>query len=144
MKTRYSSLVGIKKDAMQKSERLLQEQNHLLQKAQKAHADALEALGEIQTPQGGKISDLLASRGLLDAQRVIVQKNQEWVSYAHSQVQQAKEALKKAMIEYEKFNYLELEEMKKILQEQKIQEAKNLDEIALLTHTRKMAKNSLL
>jgi len=41
------------------------------------------------------------------------------------------------MIEHEKFKYLEFEEIKKALKIKAIQEAKDLDEIALMTHVRK-------
>ena len=41
------------------------------------------------------------------------------------------------MIEYEKYKYLELEEVKKVLQEEKIKEAKRLDEVASITFYRK-------
>ena len=142
MKTRYSSLVSIKKDAMQKSELVVQEQNHLLQKAQKAYEEALKSFGDIEFPSNGKVSDFLAARGLMEAQQAIVEKNSAWVAYAKSQLQQAQETLKKAMIEYEKFNYLELEEMKKIEQQRKIQEAKELDEVALLTHAQKLSEKT--
>jgi flagellar biosynthesis chaperone FliJ len=144
MKTRFSSLVGIKKDAMQKSERILQEQNHILQQAQKAYDVSVDFLSAIQIPNHGKIADFLASRELLEVQRSIIEKNHEWILFAQSQVKQAQENLKKAMMEYEKFNYLELEEIKAILKEQKLQEAKELDEIALLTFTKKSSLNGNL
>ena len=67
----------------------------------------------------------------------MIKHNQEWVFYAKNQVQIAKEELKKSMTEYEKFNYLELEEIKKILDKQKLTESKELDEVALMTYTRK-------
>ena len=41
------------------------------------------------------------------------------------------------MIEYEKFKYLELEEMKKAIKKQKIEEIKQLDEVALMTYGQK-------
>jgi len=68
----------------------------------------------------------------------LIKHNQEWVSFTKNQVHLAQNQLKKDTIEYEKFNYLELEEMKKIIKKQKQQEAKDLDEVALLMHARKM------
>ena len=41
------------------------------------------------------------------------------------------------MIEYEKFKYLDLQEIKKIIKKQKMLEAKELDEVALMTYARK-------
>ena len=138
MKTKYSSLVGIKKDAMQKSERVLQEANANLQKAQEALRVSLYELSNISLPQHGAISEFLSSRTLLDIQRSLIKHNEEWVEFAKQQVQNAQEALKKSMIEYEKFKYLELQEIEQILKKQKIQEAKDLDEVALLSFTNKV------
>ena len=83
------------------------------------------------------MAEMLASRTLLSSQRDMIEHNKEWVYFAQNQVAQAKDKLKKDMIEHEKFKYLELEEIKKVLKEQKIQEAKDLDEVALMTHAKK-------
>ena len=88
------------------------------------------------------MSGFLQSRTLLDSSRHLIQHNQEWAQFAQQQVYLAKEELKKSMIEYEKFNYLELEEIKKFLQKEKIEEAKLLDEVALMTHQRKNQKEA--
>jgi flagellar biosynthesis chaperone FliJ len=83
------------------------------------------------------MGELLASRMILDTQRHNITHNKEWINFAQKQSNYAKEVLKKNMIEYEKFKYLELEEIKRALKAQKIQESKELDEIALLTHSKK-------
>ncbi len=137
MKTRFTSLVYIKKNIVQKSERLLQQANANLNKAKKALQDSLEYLQEIKLPSHGKIAEFLANRTLFDVQRAIIQHNEEWLQYTKNEVAQAKEQLKKDMIEYEKYKYLEYEEIQKALKEIKIQEAKDLDEIALMTYTNK-------
>jgi len=137
MKTRFSSLVTIKKSAMQKSERVVQSANADLNSALVALEISRNSLHDISSPQSGMMSSFLASRKLLDSGRSLITHNQEWVNYAKNQLNLAKEELNKSMIEYEKFNYLELEEIKKILYKQKLQESKELDEVALLTHTRK-------
>jgi len=137
MKTRFSSLVTIKKSAMQKSERIVQSANADLSSALVALELSNNSLHDISSPQSGMMSSFLATRRLLDSGRDLIRHNQEWVFYAKNQVQVAKEELKKSMTEYEKFNYLELEEIKKVLQKQKLEESKELDEVALMTHTRK-------
>ncbi len=139
MKTRFSSLVTIKKDAMQKSERILQKANLNLHNAEKALRLSFEQLQDIPAPQSGQITDFLANRTLLDAQRRLISHNEEWIAYATKEVDEAKEQLKYMMIEYEKFKYLEHQEIEKLLKEQKVQEAKDLDEVALMTFTQKAA-----
>ena len=137
MKTRYTSLVSVKKNIMQRSERALQAANANLNSAIAALEISLSELATIEAPSSGKISDYLSSRVLLDAQRNLIKHNEEWVSFAKTQIKEAQERLKADMIEYEKFHYLDLEEIKEILRKRKIQEAKDLDEIALMTYDKK-------
>jgi len=137
MKTRFSSLVSLKKNTMQKSERALQNANKILQSAKEALAKSLAQLQDISSPENGVISEFLATRTLLDSQRAIISHNEAWVAYAKEDVLKAQEQLKHDMIEYEKFKYLELQEIEKQLKEQKIKEAKDLDEVALMTFTKK-------
>ena len=137
MKTRYSSLVTLKKSAMDKSERVVQSTNADLNSATMALQLSYNLLSDIDIPRSGNISKLLASRTLLSSQRDLIEHNHNWVDFAKKQVELAKEQLKLDMIEYEKFKYLEVQEIKKMLKEQKIKEAKELDEIALMTYGQK-------
>ena len=140
MKTRFSSLVTLKKSTMEKSERVLQGANADLNSATMALQLSYNSLNDVQAPQSGTMADMLASRTLLDSQRGMIEHNKEWMNFAQKQVNQAKEQLKSDMIEHEKFKYLELEEIKKVLKKRKLEEAKNLDEVALITHARKSKK----
>ena len=139
MKTRFSSLVTLKKSTMKKSERALQSANADLNSAYMALEISKNSLNSIDTPDSGIMSDFLASRTLLDSGRELIKHNQEWAEYAKNQVSLAKEQLKLDMVEYEKFKYLDLQEIKKIIKKQKMLEAKELDEVALMTHARKRA-----
>ena len=137
MKTRFSSLVTLKKNTMDKSERVVQKANADLNSATMALETSYDELQNVNAPQSGLMSDFLANRTLVSSQRELIKHNQDWVRFAQNQVNQAKEKLKSDMIEHEKFKYLELEEIKKALQKRKIEEAKELDEVALMTHSRK-------
>ena len=137
MKTRFSSLVTLKKSTMQKSERVLQSANADLNSATIALQLSYNSLKDVEPPKSGSMTEMLASRTLLDSQRGMIEHNKEWVDFAQSQVRDAKEKLKLDMIEHEKFQYLELEEIKKKLEIIKQKEAKDLDEVALMTHSRK-------
>ena len=137
MKTRFSSLVTLKKSTMKKSERVVQSANADLNSAVMALEISKNSLNSIDTPESGFMSDFLASRTLLDSGRNLIKHNQKWVKFSKSQVLAAKEQLKFDMVEYEKFKYLDLQEIKKVIKKQKMLEAKELDEVALITHTRK-------
>jgi flagellar biosynthesis chaperone FliJ len=144
MKTRFSSLVNVKKNKMQKSERILQKANHNLSNAQKALEKSLRELQAIQTPQHGKISEFLANRTLFERQRALIGHNEEWVAFSNNEIIEAKKILKQDMIEFEKFKYLEFKEVEKLVKEMKIKEAKDLDEVALMSYVNKYRKKAVL
>lgn len=123
---------------MDKSETVVQKASADLNSAATALKSSYSSLDDIQTPSTGSISDLLASRSLFASQRNLIDNNKQWVKFAETQVNTAKEQLKLDMIEYEKYKYLEYEEIKKELKERKIKEAKDLDEIALMTYDKKV------
>ncbi|MFA5234109.1 MAG: flagellar export protein FliJ [Sulfurimonas sp.] len=137
MKTRFSPLVKIKKNSMQNSEQVLQKANSNLNSATMALELSYNSLKDVEPPSSGTMSEMLASRTLLSAQRELISHNKKWVTFAANQVNQAKQQLKLDMIEHEKFQYLELQEIKQELQKRKLKEAKELDEIALMTYTEK-------
>jgi flagellar biosynthesis chaperone FliJ len=136
MKSRFHSIVNLKKDKMQKSEQALSQANKNLANAQSALEESYESLKDLNPPQTGSMGDFLASRSLASTQRGIIEHNQKWVEYAKKEILAAKEQLKKDMIEHEKFKYLELEEIKKEMKKRQIKEAKDLDEVALMTYAR--------
>lgn len=137
MKTRFSSLVKLKKSTMQKSERVMQKANADLNRAAMSLEMSYSELKDVKSPRSGTMGDFLAARALVESQRGVIKHNTEWVGFAKNQVNIAKEQLKLDMIEHEKFKYLELQEIKKEINKQKRLEAKNLDEVALMTYARK-------
>ena len=140
MQTKYSSLVNLKKKITQKSESVLKTANSNLNSAMKVLETSCSELNGIITPKSGKISEFLSIRTLLDSQRAIIKHNEEWVKFAQEETNHAKEQLKLDMIEFEKFNYLELQEIKEMLKKIHMKETKELDEIALMTYDKKIDK----
>ncbi|MDQ1263258.1 MAG: hypothetical protein QG559_259 [Campylobacterota bacterium] len=134
MKSRYSPLVLLKKNKMKKSEQSVLQANANLNSASVALELSYEALKNLSQPSGGSIKEMLASRALLSSQRDIIKQNKEWLSFAKNQSEQAKNQLKADMLEYEKFQYLEVQEIKKELYKTKVKESKELDEIAIMRY----------
>ncbi len=137
MRTRFTPLVKMKKDLMDKRERELQKANSDLQKAQTALDTAYSDLKTAQTPSSGSIKELQMAQTIITSQRTVIKQKQEWADYAASQVNQAQHHFKEAMIEFEKFKYLEAEELKVIMQAQKKQQQIQMDEVAMQTFARK-------
>ncbi|MCK4974070.1 MAG: flagellar FliJ family protein [Sulfurimonas sp.] len=122
---------------MQKSERVVQKANADLNSASMALQLSYNSLEDVEAPKTGTMNEMLASRTLLDSQRGLIEHNKEWVGFAKNQVNLAKNQLKLDMIDFEKFKYLELQEIKKETKKKKLQEVKDLDEIASITYQRK-------
>ena len=136
MNTRYSSLVTLKKNSLDKSQRELQRAYRDLHNADEALNLSYENLQQLDAPEHGNMRQLQASRVMLHSQRELIKHNQEWVAYANKQLTIAQQKAKVSMIEYEKFKYLEHEEVKKMLKREKDAQSKELDEIASITFYR--------
>ncbi len=121
---------------MDRCERELQKANRAVHNAQIALDDACRELDDAKTPESGSMTQFKNSRMLITVQREIIKEKQEWLAFALKQVESANEALKKVMIDYEKFKYLEAEQIKKVLQDERRKEQRELDEIAVLTFGR--------
>jgi len=137
MKTRFSPIVKLKHSKMQKSEMQVQEALLRLQKAKEELQRSLEDLNELQEPTSGSMHDFLVVRTLVDAQMRLIEKNRKWVAYEEGQLKALQEQLKADMIEYEKFKYLEAQEIQKIKKEQLVREMKQLDEVAIMRYKQK-------
>ncbi|MEA2112044.1 MAG: flagellar export protein FliJ [Campylobacterota bacterium] len=133
MKTRFTQLVKYKDSEMQKCERELLHVNNQLGDAKEKLQNSYEVLSQLQTPQEGEIRTFVQSRTSLTIQRDIIKQHTQEVDVITNRANQAKETLKLAMIEYEKFKYLEAEQIKKIMKKRQEAEVKELDEAALQT-----------
>lgn len=118
---------------MQKSERVVQSIHAQLDKMYAELESSRAILQTIDTPSSGKMAELLQAKRLLTSQRVIIEDCELHIVQIEAKLKEAQEHLRFAMIEYEKFNYLEVQEIKKIEDAKKLQEAKDLDEVALMT-----------
>ncbi|WP_373004843.1 flagellar export protein FliJ [Sulfurimonas sp.] len=137
MKTRFTPLVKLKKSKMDKSEQVVQKANADLNSAAMALEIAYQSIQDITPPQSGSMKEFIANRTLLSSGRGMIDHNKEWVGFAQNQVNQAKEKLKVDMIEHEKFKHLEFQEIEKEIKKLKLKEAKDLDEVALMTYAQK-------
>ena len=140
MKTRFTPLVKIKKSAMDKCENELSIANKNLKNAHDSLDIAYDELRHTSLPQSGTISLMLQTKSLQDAQRALIEEKKSWLVFAKEQYSTAKDLLKNASMEYEKFKYLELEEIKEQLKKMAQQEAKDMDEVALMGYMRKKKK----
>ena len=140
MKSKFAPLVKLKHSKMQEIERELFVANQRLQKAKEEYNRSKEELNRLHNPTSGNMKEFLATRSLIDSQLKLIEKNKNWIQYEEKQINAIKETLKTAMIEYEKFKYLQAKEIEKIKKAKKIAEAKRLDEVAIMTFKQKEEK----
>lgn len=138
MKNRFTPLVEIKKNQLKKSEEVVTRANIMLQDALYTLDESYVKIDSIATPTSGYVQDFLSKRALLDIQRDVINYNKERVEFCKNQLQDAKLQLKKDNMEFEKFKYLELQEIKKEQQKLKLQESKRLDEVAIMRYKGKV------
>ena len=131
MKTRFTPLVRIKKNNLDRCERDFSRANKDKQNAQQALDDAYLQLKETSALSQGTMAQMLQERTILDIQRNIIAQKRSWLNFASEQVIQFQETLRKSAIEYEKYKYLETKEIEVILKKRAQIEAKQLDESAL-------------
>ncbi len=136
MKSRFSSIVRYKKIKLDEIEANLQEAFSRLNIAKEELEKSIQELKNFPNQTTGIAKDFLANRALLDAEFRLIEKNKKWVAYEKTQIKALQDEYKKAYIEYEKFKYLETEELKELLKKQKQKEQKELDEMAVIGYKR--------
>ena len=93
----------------------------------------LESMGN---ELSGDMQSFLQSRALIASQRAVIEKFKVEVESSIAKKERLEKLFKEQSIEYEKFNFLELEEIKKEIAQMKQKEQKALDEIAIQTFMR--------
>ncbi len=97
--------------------------------------ETLEQSGkEIELPQSGNVAVLQYTKMLKDSYRVQLQELKRKITYYEQNAYRAKYEVKNAQMEFEKFNHLHTEEIKKKLKKIEDIEAEELDEIASMRH----------
>jgi len=132
--SRYAPLVKLKKKGLDEAERNLTHSNAEVENAQKALDMAYGALEDISIPQSGLISELRQGHIYLESRHNDIENCKKRLVQAMHQQILDREMFKKAMIEYEKFNYLEVQEVEKRIAKIKRDEQKFLDDVGTMTY----------
>lgn len=133
MKSRYAPLVKLKKKDLDHAEQGLIAANTTLADATDALERAYRMLSELSLPTRGSIAELSQSQMIIQAQYTAIEQCKHHLLQAENNQEQMQNRFKSAMIEYEKFKYLELQEAQTYIAKIKKEEAKMLDEIGIMT-----------
>ena len=134
MKSRYEPLVKLKKKALDKAEQALMSANNEVVLSDTALEKAYSQLSFLTPPQNGSIGELLQAQMIAQAQHREIEACRLRVQRAHYNQNKARETFRFSRIEFEKFNYLELQEIETMVAKVKHEEAKMLDEIGTMTY----------
>ena len=134
MKSKYSPLVKLKKKELDRVERDLIRANNAFSAASTAVDDAYTLLSTLTLPANGSVAELLQSQSMIQAQHTEIQMCLDRRAFAKAQQLQIGRQFKASMMEYEKFKYLETQEIQAHMLKTKKEEAKMLDEIGVITY----------
>lgn len=138
MKSKYTPLVKLKKRDLDHAERDLVSANSALTLASIALDNAYLLLQSLGLPTSGTVSEFTQSQILIQAQHYEIEQCALNLVTAQQNLSQMQQRFKNAMIEYEKFKYLELQETQAYGVKIKKEEAKMLDEIGVMTYKREL------
>ena len=134
MKSRYEPLVKLKKQALDKAEQALMGANNEVTFSDTALDNAYAQLSFLISPQNGSIGELFQAQMIAQAQHREIESCRLRADQARVNQDRAREAFRFSRIEFEKFNYLEVQEIKAMVEKVKYEEAKMLDEIGTMTY----------
>ncbi len=132
--SRYEPLVKLKKKSLDSTERSLIAANNALSHASDKLVQAYNELSQMKLPEHGTVGELIQSSSMIHAQQMTIEKWKQTMYVAQQKQNQMRERFKSAMIEYEKFKYLDVQEMDARLKKLKHDEAKMLDEIGTMIY----------
>lgn len=131
MKTKYSTVVKVKKEALNKAESNLNVALSRQAQHEEALTEANKVCESLNLPLKGGASELRESMKLREVARETRDRAAEKVLLSQKEVAHYQHLYKRANLDYEKVKYLEAQELKKLKKELEKIEAKNLDEIAI-------------
>lgn len=131
MKTKFTPIVKFKKSELDKREERVQNLILQLRNQESRLKSEIDLLMHINQPTSGTITEYKSIQLLIHRQREIINEAIQRVEELKEALLLAKKRQQEAYVEFEKYKYLESEEVKKMLKKIKLKETKDLDEVAL-------------
>jgi len=133
-KTKFDSLVKLKKLKVDEKEREITKINNQITKVYEEIQKIQNEIDEFEYPKEGNFSLITQFKMMQQALFNQLKEKKEYISFLENQKNILTEQLKELNLEYEKMKYLQAEEIKKYLKKIKQKEAKEMDEIALMLY----------
>jgi len=132
MKTKFDSIVKVKKQEVDRIERDIRKIDSAISEIEKRKNMLEEEIKKFKIPKDGSfflLNQIKTQQSLLRSE---IQELTSQIAMLNSRKRDLLEALKEANIEYEKMKYLKAKEIEKKLREERIKDAQLMDEIALM------------
>ncbi len=132
MKTKFDSIVKVKKQAIDNIQRNIQKINASIQKLKEEIDSLNSSFLSLEIPKEGNFAILNQIKHQQSILRDEIKRLENQVVILENRKRELLKELKKANIEYEKMKYLQSEEIKKELKRLKLKELREMDELAIL------------
>jgi flagellar biosynthesis chaperone FliJ len=132
VKTKFSAVVKVKKQAVDKLQRDIQKINSSILQVKQQIQELQNILFSLTLPQNGNFSLFSQIKAQQNMLRDEIEKFKNQIMVLENRKNELMNELKKANIEYEKMKYIEAQEIKKLLKKNKLKEARYMDELAIL------------
>ena len=139
MKSKYAPLVRLKKENLEEVRRMLLSSNQKIQKIQELIKQTQQDLYACEKPLAGSLKDYNQYILVTTTYRRERDKSKNDLAIAFHKHNEIQDLLNKALIEFEKFQYLQAQEEKAYMKKIKRDEAQYLDEIAVIGYNRQKA-----
>jgi flagellar export protein FliJ len=134
VKTKFDSLVKLKKVKIDEIENQISKMNAEIQKVQEELESLKQEIAEFEYPKSGNFSLITQFKMMQKALLNQLTQKENNIKFLENQKNILANKLKEANLEYEKMKYLQGEEIKKYLNKLKEKESKEMDEIALMLY----------
>jgi flagellar biosynthesis chaperone FliJ len=142
-KSKFSSLVKIKRSKLQEIERELIDVQNRKKKVESQIALTREKIKSFNTPKDGKIASFQLSKENFSLMIEELEELKQRLEIRKKQISSLRQLYKEADMELEKFLALEDEEVQKMLDLAKRLESKEMDEIANILNLRNRLKEEV-
>jgi flagellar export protein FliJ len=140
MKTKFDSVVKIRAQKVEKIENDIKKINSSIAKLKEKINNLNSLLLSLHLPTKGSFSQIAQINSQKNLIRNEIDALNNQIIILTNRKNELLHELKKAKVEFEKMKYLQSEEIKKIIKEIKLKEARELDEIAILLKARDESK----
>ena len=134
IKTKFDSLVKLKKLKVEEKERELTKLNNQISIAYEELQNIKKEIENFEYPKEGNFALITQFKMIQNAFFNQLKEKEEFINSLKIEKENLQLQLKELNLEYEKMKYLQGEEIKKYIKKLKEKEAKDMDEIALMLY----------